>query len=77
MCYILIEPPLLDHQTLHHSEWPNGPQVSAIAVMNNCADADGGGGDRCNLAVVAAVNSLGKEKPRPNQSTIFLSSEGS
>jgi hypothetical protein len=45
--------------------------------MNNCADVDDGGGDRGNNLAVVAVNSLGKEKPRPNQSTIFLNNEGS
>jgi hypothetical protein len=47
--------------------------------MNTRADiGDGGGGDRGDHSErVVAVNSLEKEKPRPNQSTIFLNIEGS
>jgi hypothetical protein len=46
--------------------------------MNTRADIDGGGGDRRDHNnKVVAVNSLEKEKPRPNQSTIFLNIEGS
>jgi hypothetical protein len=46
--------------------------------MNTRADVDGGGGDRRDHSdKVAAGNSLGKEKPRLNQSTIFLNIEGS
>jgi hypothetical protein len=44
--------------------------------MNIRADVDGGGCDRGDKAVVV-VNSLGKQKPRPNQSTTFLYIEGS
>jgi hypothetical protein len=46
------------------------------AVTNTRADIDGGGGGRSEK-VVAVVNSLEKEKPRPSQSTTFLSIEGS
>jgi hypothetical protein len=46
--------------------------------MNTRADADGGGSDRRDHSnKVVVVNSLEKEKPRLNQSTIFLSIEGS
>jgi len=46
--------------------------------MNTRADVDGGGGDqRDHSKKVVAVNSLEKEKPRPNQLAIFLSIEGS
>jgi hypothetical protein len=46
--------------------------------MNTRADVDGGGGDRRDHSnKVVAVNSLGKEKPRPTQSAIFLNIEGS
>jgi hypothetical protein len=47
-------------------------------VVNTRADVDGGGGGRRDHSdKVAAVNSLGKEKPKINQSTIFLNIEGS
>jgi hypothetical protein len=46
--------------------------------MNTRAGIGGGGGDRGDRSdKVVVVNSLGKEKPRPNQSTIFLNIEGS
>jgi len=46
--------------------------------MNTRADIDGDGGDRRDHnKKVAAVNSLEREKPRPNQSTTFLNIEGS
>jgi len=47
--------------------------------MNTRADVgDGGGGDRRDHSnKVVVVNSLEKEKPSPNQSTIFLNIEGS
>jgi len=46
--------------------------------MNTRADIDGGGGNRRDHSKKVVVgNSLEKEKPRPNQSTIFLSIEGS
>jgi hypothetical protein len=45
--------------------------------MNTRADIDGGGGDRRDRSKKVAVNSLEKEKPRPNQSTTFLCIEGS
>jgi hypothetical protein len=46
--------------------------------MNTRADIDGGGnGGRDHNKKVAAVNSLEREKPRPNQSTTFLDNEGS
>jgi hypothetical protein len=45
------------------------------AGVNTRTDVDnGGGGDH---KVVAVGNSLGKEKPKLSQSTIFLSIEGS
>jgi hypothetical protein len=44
--------------------------------MNTRTDVDSGGGGR-GIKVAVAGNSLGKEKPRLNQSTIFLSIEGS
>jgi hypothetical protein len=49
------------------------------AVTNTHADIDDGGGDRRDHSekVVVVGNSLGKEKPRPNQSTIFLCIESS
>jgi hypothetical protein len=43
--------------------------------MNNRADVDNGGSDHCEKVVVE--NNPGKEKPRPNQSTILLCIEGS
>jgi hypothetical protein len=43
--------------------------------MNIRADVDAGGCDRGDKVVV--VNSPGKEKPRPNQSTMLLYIEGS
>ncbi len=70
------EPPLLDHSTLHHSERPIGPRFSVTGVMNLRTDVHSGGGDRGKKVAVVAVNSLGREKPRPNQSTMFLSIEG-
>jgi hypothetical protein len=45
--------------------------------MNILTDVDSGGDDRDKKVAVVAVNSLGREKPRPNQSTIFLNIEGS
>jgi len=46
--------------------------------MNTRTGADNGGGDdRGNKVVAVGKNSLGKEKPKPNQSTIFLGIEGS
>jgi len=46
--------------------------------MNTRADVDDGGGDRRDHSEkVVVVNSPGKEKPRPNQSAIFLNIEGS
>jgi len=47
--------------------------------MNTRADIDGGDGDRRDRSKKVAVvgNSLEKEEPRPNQSTTFLSIEGS
>ena len=68
------EPPLSGHQILRHPEWSIGPRVSVIVVMNTRAADDDGGGDR---VVVAVQNMLGKQEPKPNQSTIFLSIEGS
>jgi hypothetical protein len=41
--------------------------------MNTCADIHGGGDNCDHSEKVAVVNNLGKEKPRLNQSTIFLS----
>lgn len=71
------EPPHLGRQTLHHFEWSIEPRVSVTAV-NTHADVDNGGRDDCGKKVVAVgKNSLGKEKPKPTQSTIFLSIEGS
>jgi hypothetical protein len=47
-------------------------------VINTCGDVDSGGSDSDDHSKrVAAVNSLEKEKPRPNQSTTFLNIEGS
>jgi len=45
--------------------------------MNTRTGVDSGGGDRGKRVAVVAVNSLGKEKPRLNQSTKFLCIEGS
>jgi hypothetical protein len=49
------------------------------AAVNTRDDIDGGGGDHCDHSdkVVVEVNSLGKEKPKPNRSTVFLNIEGS
>jgi len=38
---------------------------------------DGGGDDRGRKVGVAGKNRLGKEKPKPIRSTLFLSIEGS
>jgi len=47
-------------------------------VVNTRADVGGGGGGRRDRSKKVVVgNSLEKEKPRPNQSTIFLYIEGS
>jgi hypothetical protein len=46
--------------------------------MNTRADIDDGGSDRRDHSnKVVAVNSLEKERPRPNQLTTFSSIEGS
>jgi len=45
--------------------------------MNTRTGADNGGGDDRGKKAVVGKSSLGKEKPKPNQSTIFLGIEGS
>jgi len=47
------------------------------AARNTLTDVDNGGDDRDRKVVVVERNSLGKEKPKPTQSTVFLSIEGS
>jgi hypothetical protein len=55
----------------------NSATVSVTSLMNILTDVDSGGDGRDKKVAVVAVNSLGREKPRLNQSTIFLCIEGS
>jgi hypothetical protein len=60
MCYVLVEPPRLGCQTLHHFEWSIGLLVPVTAERKTLTSADNGGDGGGRKVVGVEQNSLGK-----------------
>ena len=71
------EPPHLCYQSFQHLEWSIALRVSVTAARNTLSDGNNGGDDVDKKVAAVEQNSLGIEKLKPIQSTLFLSIEGS